>query len=283
MVTYGLDIYHARYNPPEGLVRSWSSGAGQWNGQFLPPVFAAALLRDSFYANNLRQVADNVHADEVWLRGPSELRQINPGQHGVHLWGDEAKIPEQKESDYWGNLLRSQCFDGATGDCNPGFGARTQRDPYGYIDGPANRPGDDYAGITGGVQRALVATMFLMPEVCGIINHRPLVEYVDRLHNHGIHTSLDACAGPDPREDFDTCNPFSSRDTRCEYYRVTWGPDPANPGQCIRGAGRFTQYDQRPIRLLYTSHQVEANWEQLRGTDAFCRLPDGNEMIQAVY
>lgn len=271
MLSFGLDIYHGRYDPPAGVLRSWSSGAGQANGQFLPPVFLAALLRDSTYADELRRVAANVHAADEQLRGPSELRQIHRGVDGVLIWGDESKFPGRVEGGYWASLLHSQCFDGARGSCNTGFGPRTQRDPYGYIDGPPNLPGWGYMGITAGVQRSMVAAMFVMPEICAIIDHPPLVEYVDRLHNAGGLTQPDPCAPPDPDEDPSACNPYYYPSTSCRYYRVTWGPDPANPGQCIRGSGRFALRHGTPVGLAYTSGQVEANWAALRGSASFCR------------
>ena len=58
---------------------------------------------------------------------------------------------------------------------------------------------------------------------------------------------LTTSALPRPREDPATCDAF--RERNCQYYGrsntgvATWGPDPQNPGQCIRNAegqnGRF--------------------------------------------
>ena len=280
MIAFGLDIYHARYNPPPGIVRSWAAGAGQHNGQFLPAVFAAALMKDPRYADVLRQVGPNTHAENEADRGPSELRQIHRGVNGALLWGDDTKFPEREEGAYWDNLLRSQCFDGAPGKCNQSIGPRTARDPYGYIDGPPNLPASGYMNITAGAQRGLVATMFLMPQVCEIVNYRPLVEYVDRLHKVGRLTAPDPCAPPDPREDPNKCDAYRGG-VGCQYYRKTWGPDPANPGQCIKnGKGRFASRHGEKLTIAYGATQVEANWERIRGTSEFCLLPPRITSVQ---
>ncbi len=45
MLSFGLDLYHAMYDAPQGLVRRWGSGATQHPGKFMPPVLLAALMK----------------------------------------------------------------------------------------------------------------------------------------------------------------------------------------------------------------------------------------------
>ncbi|MCC5858065.1 MAG: hypothetical protein JJT90_07915 [Ectothiorhodospiraceae bacterium] len=283
MLSYGLDIYHARYSPPDGVQRAWGSGAGQWAGQYLPPAFLAALLRDPERADTLRAMLDTIHHDDPALRGPQELRQINIGQNGALVWGDEPHFPEHKERDYWSELFSQQCYDGAPGECDSSSGRRTQRDPYGYIDGAPGEPGVNYMAITHGAQRALVSTLFHMPVLCHVVDYPPLVEYIDRLHHIGIHTAPDPCAAPDPREN-PACSVHSG--TNCDYYGVTWGPDPDSPGRCITGSpGRFVSRHGSPASVSHQAWQAESNWDVVRGNSSFCmrapqltsvNLPIGN-------
>lgn len=290
MLAYGLDIYHARYDAPDGRIRGWVSGAGQSNGKFLPPVILAALLKDPAYANVLRTVGPNTHAANEADRGPAELRQIHTRCHDydgngcdagevVHIWGDEPNLSGSLfEGAYWGSMLKSQCFDGAAPEgtwpgyekCNISFGAKTQVDPYGYIDGPPNLSGSAYMTITAGIQRAIVASMFLMPEVCSIVNAPELVSYVDRLNDVGAQVTPDLCAPPDPRENPATCDAY--RNKNCQFYGVTWGPvDPSVSGSgCIKGGGRFTSRQGQPFDPNYITPQVESNWTALRGSNPSC-------------
>lgn len=229
MISYGLDIYHSMYDAPEGVTRYWGSAATQSPGKFMPAVFMASLMKDSTYAENLRQVGPNVH--NVANAGPLELAQVHKGVNG-YVWGDVARSSgDYIEGSYWQGVLVSQCFDGATGICTTTYGTKSDRDPYGYIDGPANKPGSAYMGLTAGGQRGMVATMHLMPQICEIINYDPLIEYIQRLDNIGRMTYPDPCVTPDTRENTSICDAFRNED--CEYYKVTWGPDPSNPGDCI--------------------------------------------------
>ncbi len=271
MITYGKDLYFSMYDGDQ-RVRNWGAGAGQHLGKFPAAVLFAALAKDSRYGDNLQKTSSTLlgFAD---LRGPHELEQVNSGVNGP-VWGDfPDEMSTTEVGSYWASLLQSQCFDGATGSCNPNIGKKTQRDPYGYIDGPPNKPGTSYMAVSIGAQRGLVATMFLIPEVCAIVDSPDLVKYVDRVHNHGIQTANDPCAPPDPREDPDSCDAYRSQG--CRYYGLsntgtaTWGPDPANPSQCIRNRsgqnGRFPADNGRRLNYQFTSSQVEDSWDQIRG------------------
>lgn len=273
IITYGLDLYHAIYDAPEGTTRYWGVGATQHSGKFLPPVFFAALAKNIIYSNNLSTVSSHVH-DSV-NHGPEELAQIHDGIN-FPVWGDTPAYQGKNfQGGYWGALKKSQCYDGATGVCcaddpndaYPCPGAKTQADPNGYIDGPPNIPGSNYMVTSLGVMRSFAAVMYLMPEVKRIVNYPQLLVYVDRLHNYGLKTKDDKCVTPDARE-LDSCSPWDN--TGCAYYGVTWGPiDPNNPdSHCITTptppytkVGRFTELDGTKIEAYYTSRQVEDNWE----------------------
>lgn len=279
MLTYGKDLYFAAYDGNQ-QVRSWGAGAGQHLGRFPPAVLFAALARDPVYANNLKKTSVTTLGLENYA-GPHELEQVNKGPNGP-VWGDGFdNLTDTNINSYWSDLLDSQCFDGARGTCNPNVGKKTFRDPYGYIDGPPNEPGTSYMSVSIGPQRALVASMFLIPRMCEIVNFPELVEYVDRVHSTGIQTANDPCAPPDPRENPETCDAY--RLEGCKYYglnntgEATWGPDPSNPSQCIKnGPGQNGRFPESHGTQLgsggYVSDQVEANWEEIRGKAPRCGL-----------
>lgn len=433
MLSYGLNLYHAIYTPPDGVVRHWGSGATQHPGKFMPAVLLAALAKDSKYKNNVKTASAHLR-DQVYS-GPLELAQVHMGANGP-VWGDIQSFTDSTLKflgSYWGELLKSQCYDTApdmetfdyyrTGEwktfsipigtltsgtgmhftfvseptawtlaggdlkirnvtldgvainfnavtlnnyhngtasgtisedgteysiqtgtivkktstetytvtansvlnfewyqneigtlhgigfesnsifddedqlvqisgtwnapymhqrgCLVATGPKNMYDPHGYIDGPPNKAGAGYLPSSLGVQRSMVATMFLMPEVCDVINYDPLVQYVDRTTQHGIQAGNDPCVTPDIREDFTTCLPYEGG-KNCLYYGVTWGPqDPADPSsQCITTptppytkAGRFTWLDGTRPPTTYNSGQVAENWEKIRGTSGSCHAP----------
>ena len=278
MLSFGLDLYHDMYDRPSGVTRYWGQGATQHPGRFLPAVFMAALLKDTAYASNLKTVGPSVNGSKQDIIGPHELGQVHDGSIGP-VWGDFInRTGVNYLGAYWVNLHVSQCYDGASGNCNTNYGKKTQLDPHGYIDGPANRPGSGYMPLSLGLQRSMVATMFLMPEICEIINYDLLIEYVDRIENYGLRTANDPCVTPDTREDPDTCDAY--RNKNCQYYGVTWGPvDPTDmDSDCIKTptppytkVGRFTELDGTAVHASYTSFQVERNWSTIRGTNDSCR------------
>ncbi|MDY0302492.1 MAG: hypothetical protein RBR98_01755 [Candidatus Moranbacteria bacterium] len=269
MLAYGLDIYHSIYDSPLETSRTWLTGATQHPGKLLPPVFLSALAKNRSYADNLKTVSQHVH--DPGKMGPPELAQVVTGKTD-YLWGD---IPSLSgiyfQGSYWANLFASQCYDGALGVCNPSLGSKTMFDPYGYIDGPPNKPGTSYIGSSLGIQKAFVAIMILMPEIREIVNYPQLITYVDRILNEGIKTADDPCVTPDSRENLETCDAY--RNTGCLYYGVTWGPinvidvtsdcitTPTHP---YNKAGRFTELDGTHIGMTYTSGQVESNWNTIR-------------------
>jgi hypothetical protein len=278
MLTYGKDLYFGVYGSA-GRVRNWGAGAGQWLGRFPAAVFFAAMSTDPRYENDLAATSQDL-LGFLDGRGPHELDQVNQGETGP-VWGD---FPDSMTAldigAYWAEMLKAQCFEGATGTCVLSAGKRTSRDPYRYIDGPPLQPGGGYMYISIGPQRSLVATMFLMPRICSIVNYDPLVAYVDRVHSAGVIATPDPCAAPDPRESPTTCDPY--RGTGCVYYRSTWGPDPANPSQCIKnGTGRFPARHGVKAKYYYTSTQVESAWTQIRGQSKNCLRANAQIEISA--
>ena len=170
MISYGLDMYHARYHYGDNARKAWNSGAGQSLGTLIPPVLAAALLKDESKAHQLRKMAITNHHKDAGLRGPQELRQIKRGVTGVLLWGDGNPIVRnnnkmsQQDWRYWADFASSKCYDAYPGKGNPHQGKKTAADPYGYIDGPANKPGSAYMSVSLGGFRATAAIMILMPD-----------------------------------------------------------------------------------------------------------------------
>lgn len=272
ILTYGQDVFKTVYDPPEGTVRWFGVGATQSAGRYPAAVLFAALVRDKKYSDLIRSAG--VNGRGLASVGPHELTQIHIGKNNP-VWGDVI-YGELEEGAYWGSLLKSQCYDGATGTCNTSVGKRTGRDPYGYIDGPPNKPGAAYMGSSLGPQKSLAALMYLIPEVCNAVNYDELLVYIDRIQNYGIKTDEDPCVTPDSREDLATCDPY--RSSGCNYYGVTWGPDPSSPGDCIKSStspntktGRFSRLDKYPVGVAYSTKLVENNWQNIKGSQLICQ------------
>ena len=271
MLAYGLDIYHARYDIGATARKRWSCGAGQSLGQFLPPVFAAALLKDESKANRLRKTAITNHGDDPGELGPQELRQIKRGVTGVLLWGDGHPIlrPEYKlvEQDwrYWAGITAGKCYDGYEGGQtpNPNTGKKTAADPYGFIDGPAVKPGSAYMAVSLGGFRSLAAVMILMPQVRDIVNTDAPIEYVDRVTRHGLWTWPDPVAAP-AKVDQDTAHTWWSA-KGCQQWGETWGPNLEDIRFAIEnGKGRFPSlHGHRYEKAGYESSQALSNWDKI--------------------
>ncbi len=270
MLAYGLDIYHARYNYGDNAPKVWTSGAGQHVGQFLPPVFAAALLRDPEKADRLRMTAITNHAPDPKEQGPQELRQIRRGVTGVLLWGDGHPFSVQQDGfrvpfrRYWSDFTASKCYDGYEGTDKPNAnkGKKTIADPYGYIDGPANKPGTSYMGVAMGPMRSFAAVMILMPAVRSVVNTDAPIEYVDRVERHGVWAWPDPVAIP-AKEDQDGLDLWRSLKGAKEW-GVTWGARPDDPRFAIEnGKGRFRSLHGKPIATVYESPRAKRNWSHI--------------------
>jgi len=271
LVAHGLDIWHFRYGRAD-FPGAWSSGAGQWGGQFMPAVFATALLLDNSKSNKLRETAAlNIGADRD-QRGPQEMRQILRGNTGVLLWGDghnptqapTTKIPDATRR-YWNDLKWGSCYRGATRPCNYNVGKKTTADPHGYIDGPPAKPGTNYFGIGTGNQRGFAAIMVLFPEARSIVNSDDVIEYTDRVHRNGLWTYPDPVASVS-LIDQEGCNIWSSPGDGigCSEYRNTWGPTLEDARFAHEdGLGRFFELHGTRIDMAYTSPLAESNWDSI--------------------
>lgn len=278
MLAYGLDLYHARYDNGETARKCWSSGAGQSLGAFLPPVFAAALLKDPAKANQLRKAAATNHDPDEGEQGPHELRQIKRGVTGVLLWGDGQPIPRpdgaqskmgEQDWRYWSELVASRNYDGYTGkNSSTTVGQKTATDPYGFIDGPAGKPGSNYMGVSFGGFRALAAAMILMPEIRSVVNTDAPIEYADRVTRHGLWTWPDPVAAP-AEVDRETAKAWWGVTGAAEWQK-TWGPKPDDIRFAIEdGKGRFKSLHGTKMKGGYESNLAEQNW------DTIIKLYDG--------
>ncbi|MBD3242485.1 MAG: hypothetical protein GF331_17990 [Chitinivibrionales bacterium] len=288
MLTYGKDIYSHVYAPDGTRERWFGVGAGQSLGRFPAAVFFAALAVDPRYGEALSRASST----QVNLGGSSvhELDQVNLGHNGP-VWGDHDDFENKYDvGRYWGEMLKVQTFEGASGDFPSVVGGKkTYRDPYGYIDGPGIGPGSAYMGVTAGPIIAFAAEMCMMPEVCDIVNYPALVVYANRIVTEGIKAGNDPCAPPDPRENPETCDCY--RATGCEYYglsntgEATWGPDPVAVAAgdwytCIRNGtdpitglpqnGRFTSRDGAAASIGYTVRQALDNWATIYANRGGC-------------
>lgn len=266
MLAFGLDIHHARYDIGTTARKRWSCGAGQSPGQYLPAVFAAALLRDPANARQLQRTAVTNQGTDPGELGPQELRQITRGLTGVLLWGDGQPIRRadhttmvEQDWRYWADFVGSKCYDSYEGQGDPNRGQKTAADPYGYIDGPANKPGSSYMGVSLGPFRSFAAAMILMPEIRRIVNTDAPIEYVDRATRHGLWTWPDPVAAP-AKVDQETARTWWSVEG-CQEWGKTWGPRPDDVRFAVEdGKGRFKSLHGKPVGNGYETAAAENHW-----------------------
>jgi|GEM_PF-2512270 len=244
----GIDLFASW---EEGI--RWPDGAGQQMGRKPPMAFFAALVNDEHVKSSVKNMAYNNSRDT------QEDGQINftPKEYGggaVPVWGSTGSACN--ENNYWQQLLAAQNYAGGSGEqWGAGDNRRGCGDPYGWIDGPAGYPGSFYMACcsTGGFT-AFVLAQKIMPALGEANNDPILIEYVRRVRNEGVRTLPDVCAPPDPRE-LRTCAAYKAGAPGCEYYKVTWGPDPKKPGQCIVNAtgqnGRFPHLNNIKMEKIY--------------------------------
>jgi hypothetical protein len=270
MLSFGLDIYHARYDYGTGKRKGWSSGAGQSAGSYMPVVLLASLLKDEAIAQEIQKIAITNHGDDPLDLGPQELRQQTRGVTGVLLWGDGTPYHRtgnsltQMEWRYWANMKSSGCYDDSVGSCNPNTGKKTAADPYGFIDGPANSPGSSYFSVSFGAVRSLAAAMILMPRIREVVNTDAPIEYADRVHRHGLWTYPDPVAAPSVEDQTNGCSTWwSAKD--CSDWGITWGPVPEDIRFAIEGGnGRFaSKHGQSVAKGGYESAQAYDNWNTI--------------------
>ncbi len=161
-------------------------------------------------------------------------RMFYRGRNGVVLWG----TPDAERT-YWGYIAGRG-------------GNRSIRDPYGYIDGGKVTEGA-YQVITSQSHKGEILATLLMPalrEAWHPEEWAKVREYVDRW------VTVGQWAQPDPVAPYDG-NP--------DHYGVTYGPDPARPGEAIAGAGRFPEaHGRHRDGGQYRSAFVAAMWDAYR-------------------
>lgn len=271
MISYGLDLYHARYDSGDALEKSWFSGAGQWLGGFAPVVFSTALLKDEEKAHEVRKTVTGNLLPPSGGKAPQEFRQIKRGRTGVLLWGDghpnyhETAFQEMTQDDwrYWADFYASHCWDSSGQDGNPAKGKKTAADQYGYIDGPANKPESSYMNVTIGGFRGFAAVMILMPEFRSVANSDAPIEYVDRLTRHGLWTWPDPVAAPTERDRTGGSFWWSAKGS--QDWGSTWGPNPKDLRRALEdGQGRFKSlHGTRIDKGGYEAAQAKNNWDKI--------------------
>jgi len=191
---------------------------------------------------------------------------VSTDRNGRTLWGQN-----NTETAYWNYIM--------------GLGGnRSNKDPYGYIDG--GKCGVEYQLINSQPYKGEVLIALLMPGLQNALNSDSfglLQNYVKRWVSAGIVAQLDPCA------------PY----TTSGVYGVNYGPDPANPGMCILDpnlmyyksssdfqckdglqCGRYPTKHQTMIdEGLYRSNFVAAMWNQQASTLATIAPPKGLMVI----
>ena len=220
VVQYGIDLYHMAL---EG--HTWPAGGGHRPGQKIVIAFAGHLLGHAGMQRVVRE-ASFFHEDEKMYRSR---------ETGAVLYGDVVSgwTFETHELKYW-MLVASM-----------GYGAgRSVRDPYQLIDG-GPRPGHSYQGCcTSEPWKGSALAMHLCPELKPIWRTTEIFDYADRWTDAGAFTGDDVCA---PMYEQENASPDEAWLKGLPGWKTTWGPDPANPGHCIRdtdpadGVGRFPE------------------------------------------
>jgi len=285
MLTYGQDCYYGTMHPASPIF-IMSGGAGQSAGIGTSCFFYAGLVKDAAilakaqtFTTGVIEQYNGIPANlNDTVNAPSEYLQINVGPNGP-VWGDNSNV-----SSYWASLFARKCYANSGESCNNG-GPKNLRDPHAYIDGPERHPGASYMRVTIGVYRSLSAAMALMPFYCSAYNMPKLIQYTKRVAASGVQAANDPCAPPDPREG-SSCEPYRTisepdpskwlNTSNCQYYTVTWGPNPNNPSQCIPNntggntgqTGRFPTYDGAVVSGGYTSGQWEREFTTIMNADS---------------
>jgi hypothetical protein len=258
-VQYGIDVHHSLIN---GQV--WPSGYGIEPCHKLPLAFAAVLLGDQVMQDSIKRLGPK--------RIVSDDAALWPGPNGPVYIG-----PTSPASSYWSTILNPPPYGGFT------HGG----DPYGYLDGNMCRlyTNDPYQGIYSPCWKGAALAGYLLPEIEPVWNNPIFFQYADRWANHGLQAQPDPCAPIEgvwqggaqnglrctSAEDVPGDAGVCMRDTT--KLGVTYGPDPAHPGDCIRdtdtsdGIGRFPLYDgmlKDGGGGVYRSTFVDSVWNRYR-------------------
>ena len=238
-VQVGIDNFYMFKNG-----QNWPPGGGEEPGHKLVMSFAAALLDNSemktFIKNN-KTLYEDVNNGIFQLGRDNRTLFARVGQ---------------TESFYWKYMLN-----------DPGYNLH-YGDRYGLIDGGGNavRLMDGYQQIIAGPVKGSALVGHLLPSVKEIWSDQNFYNYVDRFVSVGLWTQPDACAPPvgicqggtnpgaactTQTESIDLTKGYASAVVGnsacagggiCNYndpttynqnYKITYGPNPAKPGQCI--------------------------------------------------
>ena len=204
MTQMGIDWYQLRASG-----QNWRANGGHLHGRKLAILFAGIVLRNQAMKDAVTNAPTTAYQENDQI---IQSAQANGGK-GMALWGQTGSVTQ-----YWTELSK------------PGTGAKTLRDPYGYIDG-GSVPGGDYQFCcTSQPFKGSAIAAKILPNGVTLWNDPKFFAYVERWVKVGTWTQPDPCA------------PFDGDST---HYGVTYGPDPKNPGKCILdtnpsdGIGRF--------------------------------------------
>ena len=219
---YAIDTAHAVYN-------GFRKSTGHSPGYPVIAGWAATLLEGHGDMSAIKTYLANVTNFTDFSYTGESVSVLD----GKSLWGQT-----NTEKAYW-NYIRGL------------GGNRSNKDPYGYIDG-GNDPGGGYANVNSQAYKGEVLIAKLMPAIRNAINssrYASLENYVERWVDIG------AWALPDP------CAPYTAGGT----YRVDYGPN--GSGGCITGSGRFpTRHGSNRDGGQYKSAFVAGMWNAYKGT-----------------
>jgi hypothetical protein len=188
---FGIDKIYTVF-----LGQTWPDGGGHQPGHLIVLSFAATLL-DIQEAKNILDTATFFHGTRWYYSNPN----------GITLFGQDGT-----EQAYWNYLM--------------GLGGnRSNRDPYGYIDG-----GDashlQYLAITAQPHKGEILSAILMPTLQDAWPKKEFImmrQFVDRWVYHGTWTQPD---------------PYAPFDGEVQNYGITYG---SNVQGAIMGTGRFPE------------------------------------------
>ncbi|NLN65085.1 MAG: hypothetical protein GX144_06725, partial [Clostridiaceae bacterium] len=217
-VQFGIDKVHTVY-----LGQKWPAGGGHQPGHRIVLAFTAVML-DLDEAKEMLRNADFFHANYFFYKGET----------GLTIWGENST-----EKGYWSYISNER-------------GSRSQKDPYGLIDGGV--AGAAYQYITAQSHKGEILATHLMPvlkEAWNMDEWELARDYTDRWVLHGTWAS------PDPYAPYDKNN---------SNYGITYGPD-KDTGIPIAGSGRYSLTDGASRDSgQYRSSFVAAMWDAYRNT-----------------
>lgn len=217
-VQAGIDKVHTIL-----LGQTWPAGGGHQPGHIVAAAFTATML-DMTEVKSFLKEASFFHASTYLFSKTTD---------GVHLWGQE-----NSEDRYWTYI-------------ESGSGSRSNRDPYGYIDG--GECGAAYQLITSQSHKGEVLAAVLMDSLLDAWpadDFEYAENYVRRWVDEGVWAQPDPCAPYDG-------NPGNRG--------IAYGPDPDNPSMCITDPG--LEYYDGPDDFAYPPGIIGGRFPEKHGTN----------------